>query len=256
MPTLNSIPPLFHRWLMTALESTPADSGAASATSQDRPMPRPKVAAAYFHCLKLSLVEIARGASSILHNCDAEMERRGEEHPHNSVSYGQLEEWRTELEFHARVERAKAEMIGALKGAYDTIQTPEEFELFATALMDYQLDIVFALVRYAEAVAESSEERLRQIWADQLFQGWARACAGILGDLSPPQIRDTFPLLELIEGARSQFASAEENGDWPLAREAFDSIAVLARLHVAQSDTRTHRVTAPASAGPTTPKAN
>ena len=247
------IPPLFQQWLMAALEATPEDPRAERASSRIRSMPRQKVAAAYFHCLKLSLSEIARGAGRVV--CRVGMKPRGGKRPCKSLSYGLLGQWRTELEFNALVERAKAEMIGALKGAYDSIQVPEEFEHFAKELMDYQLDIIFALVRYAEAVAESSGEWLRQLWADVLFQRWARACGGRLGKLSHPWAREVFPLLELVEGAGVQFAKAEENRDWQLAREAFDSIEVLAKLHAARADASPHRVGVGVGPGRRLPKA-
>jgi hypothetical protein len=205
----------------------------------ERPMSRQKIAAAYFHCLKLSLAEIAKGATGVTRRMRTRLS--GEERPFKSVSYGMLGEWRSELEFNALVERAKAEMIGALKGAYDSIEDAEEFGYFVNELMGYQLDIVFSLVKYAETVAESTRERLTQIRADLLFLRWARACGGVLGRQSHLWARELSPLLELVEVAGVQFAKAETHGDWQLAREAFDSVEVLAKLHAAQVDARAHR---------------
>jgi hypothetical protein len=233
------IPPLFRQRLMAALEGAPKVSGAGFSPAQGRPMSRQKIAAAYLHCLKLSLKEIAKGASGVI--CSMGTRPPGEKRPLKSASYGMLGGWRSELEFNALVERAKAEMIGALKGAYDSIEDAEEFGYFVNELMGYQLDIIFALVKYAETVAESTRERLAHIRADLLFLRWARACGGVLGRQSHLWARELSPLLELVEVASVQFAKAEAHGDWQLAREAFDSVEVLAKLHAAQVDARAQR---------------
>jgi hypothetical protein len=250
----------FQAHLEAAVKAAPEDARAGYAPGEDRPLPRHKVCAAWLHCLRATLGEIAQGTTGLFPG-------------QKPVSYSIVGKWRTEPAFRALIEKAQAEMVEALVSAYErgwdhasyAQKDDEAFEGFRAELRIFSEQIREQVILRAEQAAERAEKGAKKEEAALLADTKTRRSQGehidneslnqrfeilatakhrrgleyvqlhddFIKDRGGEDLkrlrraaREAFPterlLTTLVESSKGLFNEAKARGDWYTAERAFN----------------------------------
>jgi hypothetical protein len=227
--------PLFHKRVEEAVLSVPENPRDGKRPSEPRPMPRNKVAAGFFHALRLSGRDIARLAGGLTGA---------------PVSYGMLRVWRTEPEFRALINSAEDRIAVDLAELYEkSWNDPRAFEAFMQELRVFSEVVahgafgrVWEMADHSQAVGRMHEYNIHELNLAKLQLDYGLACGMFSKAALKRAIRGAgLTVSKLVDSLKSIHAAAEKDGDWKLARKAFDQLAQIAAGFAREADAKAER---------------
>jgi hypothetical protein len=219
---------LFQKRLEEAVLSVPENVRAGFAPA-DRPMARPKIAAGWLHCLRLSGADIAKMASTLTGT---------------AVNYGSLRNWRMEEKFCALVEEAQRVLTEDYVAAYDSCGVDDwtTFERFRQESLVLHPTIAFGLLHHIERASQQAPTGSHARNQHELHRLQLLTDLGLsYGTLSKTGLRRGLvkhgaTRTSVIEVFRDGYAHAEKVGDWQLARQVVDPLLEIARGAAERAD--------------------